>query len=656
VKPTFPLRRFSREPSPSPADDREERENPKDKNVVPTNTTSSTTESDTTSTQSSQTPQPQLTRRLSVQERISLFESKQKENSPSTPTPSSASCAGVKPDLRRLSSDIAASSDKAVLRRWSGASDMSIDVSGDRKEPDTNASTPTPTSSSSSFPPKSKGQSDLKTDEGDKEKDSKESKLPVRAKFSAQLAVFSGGGSGPGFVSEEPSGQSSDNVGLRDQATGVVGAGSKVTSFGRGEDLGAEKRSGPVQNQFRFRPGKTEQIGSAEQNMSEEKAKGPSIGESKSKQNIGKNIGTSASGLEGRSDSHQAEVETKSNFSTLQKKTVEAVSESAPFDAQFQPVIHNKGDEVDSMPEPKWRSFGGQAEKVARTDVESCGKQSESFAAQMENSGSSRSKFQGHGPTSEQVKKPGGKRDESGSRSGKSAIETRETFPSSLIPTMDQVPRARQSKGNQGLNDELKMKANELEKLFAEHKQSNSARRTRPAEMLKEADGSSVSRKPGLDASPVLLTNIHMKMEAEPASGSSSMGRFSTPLTKTVEICDYDVTPMQNIYAPSFSDDSRGKFYQKYMRKRDAKLREDWSSRRTEKEAKMQALQDSLEKSKAELKAKLAGSAEKRNSVTEAHRRAEKLRSFSARSAMKRGQVSIRIPESSLYNLDGNLG
>ncbi|KAJ8448275.1 hypothetical protein Cgig2_025199 [Carnegiea gigantea] len=633
TKPTFPLRCFSREPSP--ADDGEERENPKDKNLGPTTTTSSTTESDPPSTQSSsQAPQPQLTRRLSVQERISLFESKQKENSPSTPTPS-ASSAGVKPELRRLSSDVAASSDKAVLRRWSGACDMSLDGSGERKESDANATTPTPASSLSSsfpaFPPKSKGLSDLKADEGDKDK---ECKLPVRAKFGAHLAVFSGSGSGPGVGLEEPSWQSSDNVGLKDQATGVGGAGSKAASFGKGEDSGSEKRSGPVQNQFRSCPGKTEQIGFAEQDVSEEKAKGLPGGESKPQQDIGKNIGVSASRLEGRSDGQQGEIEAKSNFRVAQKKTVEVVS--AASDVQFQSVIQNKGGEVDSTPEPRWRSFGEQAEKVVRTDaVEN---QAESFVPQMENSGSSRCRFQGHDPASEQVKKRAGKREEGGSRSGKTAIETQETFPSSSNPTMDQVPRVRQSKGNQGLNDELKMKANELEKLFAEHKQSNSARRARPAEMLKELDGSSVSGKAGLDAASAQLTNIHMKMEAEPASGSNSMERFSTPLTKAVDIRNYDVTPMQNIYTPSFSDDSRGKFYHKYMQKRDAKLRDDWSSRRTEKEAKMKALQDSLQKSKAELKAKLAGSAEKRNSVTDAHRRAEKLRSFSARSATKRGQ------------------
>ena len=65
----------------------------------------------------------QLTRRLSVQERINLFENKQKENS-------GGKTAVVKStELKRLSSDLSSS-----VRRWSGASDMSIDLGNDRKD------------------------------------------------------------------------------------------------------------------------------------------------------------------------------------------------------------------------------------------------------------------------------------------------------------------------------------------------------------------------------------------------------------------------------------------------------------------------------------------------------------------------------------------
>lgn len=72
----------------------------------------------------------QLTRRLSVQERISMFENKQKENS------GGKTALGKSTELKRLSSDLSSSAgmEKVVVRRWSGASDMSIDLGNDRKD------------------------------------------------------------------------------------------------------------------------------------------------------------------------------------------------------------------------------------------------------------------------------------------------------------------------------------------------------------------------------------------------------------------------------------------------------------------------------------------------------------------------------------------
>lgn len=81
------------------------------------------------------------TRRLSVQDRINLFESKQKENSNS---------AGNKPviaakstELKRLSSDVSSAapvfSEKSVLRRWSNVSDMSFDMTLDNKKFDSSS-------------------------------------------------------------------------------------------------------------------------------------------------------------------------------------------------------------------------------------------------------------------------------------------------------------------------------------------------------------------------------------------------------------------------------------------------------------------------------------------------------------------------------------
>lgn len=86
-------------------------------------------------------------RRLSVQDRISLFE---KQASTSTVSSGGAKVAvsASKPEHRRVLSNT--SMEKSVLRRWSGASDMSIDLgtsvnsdTSDRKDNGTPAGTPT---------------------------------------------------------------------------------------------------------------------------------------------------------------------------------------------------------------------------------------------------------------------------------------------------------------------------------------------------------------------------------------------------------------------------------------------------------------------------------------------------------------------------------
>ncbi|CAA3020257.1 Threonylcarbamoyladenosine tRNA methylthiotransferase [Olea europaea subsp. europaea] len=74
----------------------------------------------------------QPARRLSVQDRISLFENKQKEYSGSGGKPVMTKSV----DLQRMSSDVSSPSttalEKAMLKRWRGASDMSIDLSSEK--------------------------------------------------------------------------------------------------------------------------------------------------------------------------------------------------------------------------------------------------------------------------------------------------------------------------------------------------------------------------------------------------------------------------------------------------------------------------------------------------------------------------------------------
>lgn len=93
------------------------------------------------------------TRRLSVQDRINLFESKQKENSNSVGNKPAVVAKST--ELKRLSSDVSSSaspvfSEKFVLRRWSNVSDMSIDMTLDNKKFDNSSTEEGPWSTLSS--------------------------------------------------------------------------------------------------------------------------------------------------------------------------------------------------------------------------------------------------------------------------------------------------------------------------------------------------------------------------------------------------------------------------------------------------------------------------------------------------------------------------
>uniref|UniRef100_A0A1J3F783 COP1-interacting protein 7 n=1 Tax=Noccaea caerulescens TaxID=107243 RepID=A0A1J3F783_NOCCA len=154
--------------------------------------------------------------------------------------------------------------------------------------------------------------------------------------------------------------------------------------------------------------------------------------------------------------------------------------------------------------------------------------------------------------------------------------------------SVDQMQRTRMTRERpQGVNDELKMKANDLEKIFAEHKQR-------------------VSRE---DQSAC---------DDEKDNGNVVMRR--------------------NLSDLSYSDGSKGKLYETYMKKRDAKLREEWSS----KETKLKSMQEALERSRTEMKAKFSAASEKRqDSMSRTRQRAEKFRSFNARSSLRKYQHPI---------------
>ncbi|GAU33027.1 hypothetical protein TSUD_358940 [Trifolium subterraneum] len=246
----------------------------------------------------------------------------------------------------------------------------------------------------------------------------------------------------------------------------------------------------------------------------------------------------------------------------------------------------------------------------------------------------------------------------------KQVLESQDNARATAAP-LEQSQRVRQSKGNQEMHDELKLKADELEKLFAEHKlrvpgdQSGTARRIEPAEVRVEHAVNSQSRRPGVGD----LTSLPPSRSSVPEPAVNSQSRRpgvgdSTPqppsrsgvpepvassgtksLTKMVDSHNFGGDALrENFSELNLGDESRGKFYEKYMKKRNAKLQEEWSLNRSEKEARMKAMQDSLDRSRAEMKAKFSGSLNRQNSAG-GPQRAERLGYF--KSNMKRDQVHL---------------
>ncbi|RZC89963.1 hypothetical protein C5167_029030 [Papaver somniferum] len=186
------------------------------------------------------------------------------------------------------------------------------------------------------------------------------------------------------------------------------------------------------------------------------------------------------------------------------------------------------------------------------------------------------------------------------------------------------------SKANQELND-LQMKANELEKLFEQHKRrvlgdhSTSKKLPSDSNSGKELDANSITS---------------MVVDHE------DYGRFSNSGASKLKM---------EVDFP----ESKGKFYDRYVEKRDAKLREELA----QKEAKMKAMEESLERNRAEMEAKFSGySSRNQDSNLNARCRAERLRSFNIRSTDENNEqvsfidsVDDEFPENNLWELRRSL-
>ncbi|XP_059643245.1 uncharacterized protein LOC132285099 [Cornus florida] len=644
-------------------------------------------------TESSQTSQP--ARQLSVQDRISLFENKQKENSGSGGKP----LVGRSVELRRLSSEVSSTPaviEKAVLRRWSGASDMSIDLHGEKKGIESPLRTPSSSSVSQTKSDDRKGLNETATSSKPKLKnvtdrvDDSCSKDPTDSRARAgvtcgreeigtnavDLTVYSVSSddalesdklaSTLGRVKNDVSkdqtlgkiqlrsslARAEDNI-LKDQATsetlfkslpgertelfGLMDQGKYGGSMGDGEEQG---RKGRLASKTQIAGSEDlavplTQFGSFASRQSD--VKSPTVSYDAPHSEFMDKV--EDVGLRDHSVSvsrFRSPLRTAMDYGQLggvsDLKTQEASA------SQF------KGTEDDSLASLRQRRSLAEVKEVSKKDFPSSEKQ-------LHDSRPQRMKFKKQVSSSEQIKKSQGRRDERCSDyensktlySVKMVSEGQGGFGSIPTASLQQVRKVRHLKGKQELNDELKMKANELEDLFAEHKLmipvdlSSSTQRTSPSEMQVEQAACLPYRIPAVEIAPEELPGKNIV--ADPAGSSRNGAKFNaSSLMKMLDNRDYGDALKQKFSELGFLDDSRGKFYGQYMQKRDAKLMEEWDFNRSEKEVRMKAMQDSLELSRAEMKAKLSGTADRQDSLFCIRRRAERLRSFNTRSFMQREQ------------------
>ncbi|XP_008800453.2 uncharacterized protein LOC103714814 isoform X2 [Phoenix dactylifera] len=623
-------------------------------------------------------------RRLSVQDRINLFESKRKEQAGSSNNSTSGGVnkvAAGKGVHRRFPSDV--SVEKSVLRRWSGASDMSIDLNSgtnsncsERKESGSAAGTPT----SVNFQAQCIGKTEEKEASGLKDTatshfclDLKECQPATSSSSSsslpssqAQIKAFpkdrdrtkdegtatSSTQSGPVLEKDREICQKNvsmgrvENHGLSDQAScqtlvkassesgGGAGWKEHAAICAQYKAISEEhvKDEAALQIPTRAVSAVAEQVGWENQEVSWSQP------------------GEVPSGADSAGAKDQPNTVTQ--FRTFVRKTegIE-VKPKGPSNSRF-PFKSSSGKtegispESDLLtPQPQCRTFPGKLEeagvKVAAASQVPFGSVP---TKPKEGSGPQGTNLHQQSSAPNQIRKLQGQRYERAYDEGnavpvfpgKRAKESMEIFDSPSTSSMEQVQVVRPSKGNQELNDELQMKANQLEKLFAAHKlrvqsdQMAASRRSKPADVQVDHAPKSVEKK----AAVALLKQL-----AE-SNSSNGIDFDANLLLKRVDNQDFGTNIKQKLDSLGPSDDSRGKLYKRYMQKRDAKLREEWGSKRAQKEAKMKAMHDSLERNQSEMRAKFAGSAAAQE-LANSHHRAEKLRSFNARSALKNKDQAV---------------
>ncbi|XP_064950004.1 uncharacterized protein LOC135599150 isoform X1 [Musa acuminata AAA Group] len=597
-------------------------------------------------------------RQLSVKDRINLFESKQKEQSASS---RNISTEGVvkrvvsgKGEHRRLSSDV---SEKSVLRRWSSASDMSIDLSSsnckscnDQTESGSTAGTPTSVNLQL--------QSRNKTEETD----------ATGFTMTSQCWLD---------LKESTTGTSASSLSLsQSQYKGFQGdrdctEDESIKSSTTKNRPVLEKGQGTCD--LSTSASRMEYCGLGDQDAFWANAKGFSAGNSASSKDF------AAYHIQSKAEDH-LQIEDRATLPDISKASsavteqvrwkyregLQSQTREAPYGADAvglkdQTKVANQlqtfGRTVDPVGNTKgWSHSQVQFEdlsvlssegnllasqsqgKTFPVDIEEAG--GRNAAASSATSGSSLLvtndgiNHQGIHWHQSSAYERGADEIADTEINHMSAFPVRKTKekmdivepPSAHLMEQNQVVRS--SKGIQALNDELRTKANDLEKLFTEHKlrtvteQTASSRRSRPLDVQEDRVPVVVEKRNAVTLFDQLPENPLRETSKYDVDFDANF------LLKMVGNVEYGNNTNQKLSTQSSSDDFRGKLYYKYMQKRDAKLREEWGTKSALKEAKMKAMRDSLECSQAVMNSRYSGSAD-RQSTSYTSRRAEKLRFFS---------------------------
>jgi hypothetical protein len=544
-------------------------------------------------TDESPAPAVGVSRRLSVKDRISMFEGQKKEQTPSSGNSTSTGTGRVVPgkgEHRRVPSG--ASMEKLV-RRWSSVSDMSIDLSNndssnlnDRKENGTPVATPT-----------SKDlETNSKVDEGSSGlKDSVTSQPWPCQKDNVSMD--------PTTKKLCPAPNLSDTPAPHNESA-YSAEGDMVINSSIESESSFGKEPAVIQ-------GHTRMSNKADSNVSTRsrlKTSAKPVEETllKDKDNL-----TSPS-----SDEHFRMIE----------KEVEGVAHEVPVSSEQIPQNDIRG------PRLHTKDICTEAEVIGRKDRPSRTFEKVSGGVKSKASSNSQANVRGSSGRDEvgstetdahdvrvQRNRPARKAEDVGRKvtagSDSDCSGRQGTTLSRQSSITDQEfnlqARIRPGKGNQDRHGELQMKANELEKLYAAHKLTSS-RRVKPTDVQVDSTPMVSEVKP----IAVLPETIYTKQVVKESITTNDFD--ANELLKMVNNQGYDISTPQKLGMLSL-EDSRGKFYEQYMQKRDAKLKEDWKLQREEKEAMLKAMHESLERSKAEMLAKFSPSADLPDSTYVSH-------------------------------------